>query len=203
MTQALLPEIQASVIVAAQAGDSPAHAAIYAHYSNRIFTLIYRIIPRRSLAEDLLQEVFIEVLREINQFTGIGSFGGWLRSIAVNKCLMQIRSPWHRSMLWLDDSTAGVTFEQQVPAPEIAHALQTDMDAALRRLAPLTRAVVWLHDVEGYTHAEIAKLFGRTTSFSKSQLTRAHLRLREYLTANETPESLPCQSAPQPLSTNS
>jgi RNA polymerase sigma factor (sigma-70 family) len=203
MTQVRLPEIHASVIVAAQAGDSPAHAAIYAHYSNRIFTLIYRIIPRRSLAEDLLQEVFIEVLREINQFAGIGSFGGWLRSIAVNKCLMQIRSPWHRSMLWLDDSSIGLTFEQQVPALDIAHALQTDMDAALRRLPPLTRAVVWLHDVEGYTHAEIAQLFGRTTSFSKSQLTRAHLRLREYLAANETSEPLPCPSATQPLSTNS
>jgi RNA polymerase sigma factor (sigma-70 family) len=202
MAKVHLPEISSSDIAAAQTGDTQAHAAIYTHYANRTFTLIYRLIPRRALAEDLLQEVFIEVLREIRQFNGSGSFGGWLRTIAINKCLMQIRSPWHRSILWLDDSLAGLELEQQVPALDIAHALRADMDAALRRLAPLTRAVVWLHDVEGYTHSEIAQLFGRTTSFSKSQLTRAHQRLRELLTVSET-EPLSCPPVTQPLSTNS
>jgi RNA polymerase sigma-70 factor (ECF subfamily) len=57
-------------------------------------------------------------------------------------------------------------------------------------LPPLTRTVVWLHDVEGYTHAEIARLTGRTVSFSKSQLARAHQRLRELLDPKS--ESLPC-----------
>jgi len=56
-----------------------------------------------------------------------------------------------------------------------------DLEAALRRLTPTARAVLWLHDVEGYTHEEIGGMMGKTASFSKSQLSRAHKRLREWL----------------------
>ncbi len=56
-----------------------------------------------------------------------------------------------------------------------------DLEAALNRLSPVARAVLWLHDVEGYTHEEIGALMGKTASFSKSQLSRAHKRLREWL----------------------
>lgn len=57
-----------------------------------------------------------------------------------------------------------------------------DLDAALASLPSVSRAVVWLHDVEGFTHKEIAALMGRTESFSKSQLSRAYQRLRPMLT---------------------
>ena len=60
-------------------------------------------------------------------------------------------------------------------------ALRMDLEAALERLSETSRAVVWLHDVEGYTHDEIANLMGKTPSFSKSQLARAHQRLRRWL----------------------
>ena len=56
-----------------------------------------------------------------------------------------------------------------------------DLEAALGRLSPLTRSVLWLHDVEGYTHEEIGEMMVKTASFSKSQLSRAHKRLREWL----------------------
>jgi len=60
-------------------------------------------------------------------------------------------------------------------------ALRMDLEAALERLGETSRAVVWLHDVEGYTHDEIAAMMGKTASFSKSQLARAHVRLRVWL----------------------
>ena len=60
-------------------------------------------------------------------------------------------------------------------------ALRMDLEAALERLTETSRAVVWLHDVEGYTHEEIAVMMGKTPSFSKSQLARAHVRLRRWL----------------------
>jgi RNA polymerase sigma-70 factor (ECF subfamily) len=60
-------------------------------------------------------------------------------------------------------------------------ALRMDLEAALERLSETSRAVVWLHDVEGYTHEEIAGMMGKTPSFSKSQLARAHHRLRRWL----------------------
>jgi RNA polymerase sigma-70 factor (ECF subfamily) len=59
--------------------------------------------------------------------------------------------------------------------------LRMDLEAALERLSETSRAVVWLHDVEGYTHEEIAEMMGKTPSFSKSQLARAHARLRRWL----------------------
>ena len=60
-------------------------------------------------------------------------------------------------------------------------ALRMDREAARERLGETSRAVVWLHDVEGYTHEEIAGMMGKTVSFSKSQLARAHTRLRRWL----------------------
>ena len=67
---------------------------------------------------------------------------------------------------------------------------QMDLEQALARLHPRSRAVVWLYDVEGYTHAEIAQLMGQTVSFSKSQLSRAHERLQQLLQQENGPE--PC-----------
>jgi RNA polymerase sigma-70 factor (ECF subfamily) len=204
-----MPDIEPAVIAAAQAGDTHAHGAIYALYSNRLFTLIYRLVQRRAMAEDLLQEVFIEVLRSVSSYRGTGPFGGWLRTIAVHKCLRQLRSPWHRSVLWLDDTLAQVDAEHQTPPLDAALSMQSELAAALRHLTPVSRAVVWLHDVEGYTHSEISQQLGRTTSFSKSQLARAHARLRELLNTHQThsqprhEEPPVCTSVTQPLSTNS
>ena len=195
------PEIDPGILAAAKNGDDRAHGAIYSRYSSRIFTLIYRLIPRRAQAEDLLHDTFVEVLRSIGSYSGTGSFEGWLRSIAVNKCLMHLRSPWHRSLSWLDDS---LIRSHEVDLSQVTLdatlAAQTELEAALRQLAPISRAVVWLHDVEGYTHGEIGRALGRTTSFSKSQLARAHERLRELLIQRD--ETLSCTSVTHSLSTS-
>lgn len=186
------PDFDVAMILAAQQGDDRAHAAIYSRYATRIFTLIYRLVPRRAQAEDLLHDTFVEVLRSIGSYSGLGSFEGWLRSIAVNKCLMQLRSPWHRSRAWIDESLLRNTELDTAPALDTSLSDQTELAAAMSALAPISRAVVWLHDVEGYTHGEIAQALGRSVSFSKSQLARAHERLREILiTREETPSCAP------------
>ena len=69
-----------------------------------------------------------------------------------------------------------------------------DLDSALANLPSVARAVVWLHDVEGFTHKEIAALMGKTESFSKSQLSRAYQRLRPMLEADQ--EGLGAEGAP-------
>jgi RNA polymerase sigma factor (sigma-70 family) len=174
--------VPAEVIDAARAGDTRAHEGIFRACQRPVYTLIRRLISRPSVAEDLFQDTFVEILRSIRTYSGEGSFGGWVRSIAVNKCLMYLRSPWHRSLLWLDDD-AQRTAELIEPSggPEQGADSRADLVQALAALPALTRTVVWLHDVEGYTHSEIARLLGRTPSFSKSQLSRAHARLRVIL----------------------
>jgi RNA polymerase sigma-70 factor (ECF subfamily) len=191
-------DITPELIRRAAAGDASAHEAIFRAYQRPVYSLIRRLISRTAVADDLFQEVFVEILRSIGSYTGQGAFGGWVRSIAVSKCLMYLRSPWHRSLLWLDAEAQDEAAEipDRGATPEGEATLHADLERAMAELPALTRSVVWLHDVEGYTHGEIARLMGRTTSFSKSQLARAHVRLRELL--DPTPESVPCT----PLSTN-
>jgi RNA polymerase sigma-70 factor (ECF subfamily) len=166
----------------ARTGDENACEAIYRAFERPVRTLARRLVPRRAAAEDLAQDVFVEVLASLYQFDGRGSFAGWIRSITVRKCLMHLRSPWHRSLSWFDargestglDGVQAAGFTGADPA-------QLDLERALARLTCAARAVVWLHDVEGYTHAEIGALLGGTPSLSKSRLARAHARLRELL----------------------
>jgi RNA polymerase sigma factor (sigma-70 family) len=189
--------VSSEIIEAARAGDARAHEEIFRACRRPVYSLIRRLIPRAATADDLFQDTFVEILRNIGHYSGEGSFGGWVRSIAVSKCLMHLRSPWHRSLSWLDDDpNATADLMESAAGPDVLTESQEDLSRALATLPPLTRTVVWLHDVEGYTHTEIARQMGRSTSFSKSQLARAHARLRELLEIK--PESLSCT----PVSTN-
>lgn len=177
-------EVAAEVVRAARAGEPWAHEAIYRACRRPVYTLIRRLVVRTAIADELFQETFVEVLRNIRAYSGEGAFGGWVRSIAVNKCLMYLRSPWHRSLLYLGNDEQSAPPDMLLDGashPDVQAQASVDVERALAALPALTRSVVWLHDVEGYTHAEIGRLLGRTTSFSKSQLARAHVRLRELL----------------------
>jgi RNA polymerase sigma factor (sigma-70 family) len=175
----------------ARRGEAAACEAIYRAYEVPVRTLARRLVSRRAVAEDLAQDVFVEVLAKLGQFDGRGSFAGWLRAITVNRCLMHLRSPWQRGVRWLESGGAeDAGPAQDEPTPDGGDRL--DLERALARLAPVPRAVVWLHDVEGFTHAEIGTLLGGSTSFSKSQLARAHECLRGLLEPNGV-ES-PCMS---------
>jgi RNA polymerase sigma-70 factor (ECF subfamily) len=185
MTRLIEIEFDPVVLRAAQTGDSQARAELYRAFSRATYALIRRLIPRQPVADDLFQDTFVEVLQSLPAFRGEAPLGAWIRRVAVSKCLMHLRSPWHRSLLWLDqlageDANPG-TAALPVGRVETDAALQIDLECALAHLPGQSRAVVWLYDVEGYTHEEIAALFGKSVSFSKSQLMRAHLKLRELL----------------------
>lgn len=186
----------------ARTGDPTAQEAIYRVFERPVRTLARRLVANPSTAEDVAQDVFVDVLTRLHQFEGRGSFAGWVRTIAVTRCLMHLRSPWQRSRRWLSgivaDASEAVDVDLAATATgHLVHGDQAaaiDLERALATLADTPRAVVWLHDVEGYTHREIAALFGATPSFSKSQLARAHERLRVALQADGAHE--PCIPAP-------
>ncbi len=165
----------------ARAGEIDALEAIYCSFAPGVTTLARRLLGRLTAAEDLAQDVFVDVLIKLDQYDGRGSFAGWVRRITVTKCLMQLRSPWRRGLRLVTPVGAERAPSSDEPiAPEGAE-LDLDLERALDRLGETARLVVWLHDVEGYTHAEIGTLLGGTSSLSKSQLARAHERLRELL----------------------
>ena len=162
-----------TVLARARAGDVAALEAIYRSFERPVYNLARRICRTTEDAEDVLQETFFEVCRSIRTFRGDGSLWGWVRTIAASKALMRLRRNKYRDTDELEDELA--------PARREDTALRMDLEAALERLGETSRAVVWLHDVEGYTHEEIAAMMNRTASFSKSQLARAHARLRRWL----------------------
>jgi RNA polymerase sigma-70 factor (ECF subfamily) len=171
------------VIVRARCGEESAQAAIYTGLGPATFGLIRRIVGSRALAEDLFQDTMMTVFERLESFRGEAPLGAWVRRIAVTKCLMYLRSPWHRARLVIDrNDEDSASARQELPAlitPD-TRAEHHDVERGLATLSPTARAVVWLYDVEGYSHEEIAQAFGRTVSFSKSQLARAHARLRDW-----------------------
>jgi RNA polymerase sigma factor (sigma-70 family) len=188
--------LPADVLARARAGDDASLAAIYRAFEVPVRTLARRIVVPRAAADDVAQDIFVDVITRLHQYDGRGSFAGWVRSIAVTRCLMHLRSPWQRSRRWLDDATRTLDdlVDQSPGARRVADGADAlDLERALARLGANARAVVWLHDVEGYTHAEIGAHFGATASFSKSQLARAHERLRELL--HVEPQEATCKAA--------
>jgi RNA polymerase sigma-70 factor (ECF subfamily) len=158
---------------AARRGDPAAQEALYRAFEGQVYGLARRICRTREDAEDVVQETFMEVFRSLPRFRGEGSLWGWVRTIASSKALMRLRRNKYRDADELMDDMA--------LAGKDSPGLRMDLEAALERLGDTSRAVVWLHDVEGYTHDEIAQMMGKTVSFSKSQLARAHARLRRWL----------------------
>lgn len=190
MTAFIDTDLPDATLVRARAGDCSAQADIYRAFERPVRNLARRLLANRVAADDVAHDVFVDVLTRLHQFEGRGSFAGWVRSIAVTRCLMHLRSPWQRSRRWLAgvaadafDAQPGEGPVETAPTTYTDHASLIDLERALASLNDTARAVVWLHDVEGYTHAEIAHLFGATPSFSKSQLARAHERLRTTLQA--------------------
>lgn len=168
------------LVASARSGDAAALEAVYAATSGPVYTLLRRLVRRPAIAEELLQETFVDVLEHIGAYEGRCPLPAWIRAVAVNRALMYLRSPWHRGLEWLDKDPGGA---DRLPALHTdPHApLDAGLERALMTLPAITRAVVWLHDVEGLTHADIGFALGRTPSFSKSQLSRAHRRLRALL----------------------
>jgi len=162
----------------AKSGDTDALERLYRAYEGTVYSLARRMCRTAEDAEDVLQETFFEVCRSIPRFRGTegGSLTAWIKRIAASKALIRHRAARYRDADPLDDEMGEMVGEK---AQDVG--LQLDLETALARLSDTSRAVVWLHDVEGYTHEEIAEQMGKTVSFSKSQLARAHTRLKKML----------------------
>ncbi|MFK8030720.1 MAG: RNA polymerase sigma factor [Gammaproteobacteria bacterium] len=168
--------IEEAVLAGCRKGDNAAHAQLFAAFSTAVFTLALRLTGSRPVADEVVQDTFIEVLTKIGQYRGDAPIGAWVRRIAVNKALAQLRSPWHKR---------GESLVPDLETCDIDQSVSLDLSACLQHLGPTARSVLWLHDVEGYTHKEIAAFMEKTVSFSKSQLSRAHQKLNAWAVAEQ------------------
>jgi RNA polymerase sigma-70 factor (ECF subfamily) len=173
-------EIDHAVIAALKRGERNAAEAVYRSLSTAVYTLARRLMVDVQQAKEVTQDTFIDVIERAWTVESPAAFVGWVRAVAVNHCLMRLRSPWHQRR-----APGGVEADRDVASDAGRLERLTDLERALAQLAPETRFVVWMHDVEGHTHAEIAALVGRTASYSKSQLMRAYAQLTAWSSTND------------------
>lgn len=168
-------ELDEVTLARARRGSVRACERIYRAYHRPAYSVAFRIAHCPETAQEIAQEAFITAFRKIRQFRGDAPFWGWLRRVVVNHAISTIRRNQRHDAVELQD------FHEPEPPRQEQLGLAMDLEAALGLLGPEDRAVVWLHDVEGYNHKEIADLFGKTESFSKTRLSRARGRLRDLL----------------------
>lgn len=164
------------LIQQAQEGDPRAIRELYRLYSPRVYAVVKRLAGDDALAEDWAQEAWVRAFRALGTFRGEAHFSTWLHRIAVNSALHGKR--------WRDRRTVrDAPLEDTVPM-HIVHEdalLRVKLERAIATLPERMRQVLVLHDVEGFTHEDIAEFLGVTAGTSKSQLFKARARMRELL----------------------
>ena len=151
-----------------------------AHH-RRVYAVCLRMLGNAAEAEDLTQEVFLQVFRKLGTFRGESAFSTWLHRLTVNSVLMHFRKRRsRREQLTEDGEVPERPISQSVPrSSNLLDRLA--LDEAILKLSPGYRAVFILHDVEGLQHVEIAEIRGCSVGTSKSQLHKARLKLRRLL----------------------
>lgn len=158
-------------------GDEDALRAIWQQHAPHIDALVRRLVGDPDQAADVAQEVWIQIFRALPTYRGDSQFSTWAHRIAVNRTLNALRSLRRhgKAEVELEEDTAIVEHDGD------RSMLAQTIDEAVQRLSPGARAVFVLHDVEGYTHEEIAAELGITSGGSKSQLFKARAKLRRLL----------------------
>jgi RNA polymerase sigma factor (sigma-70 family) len=171
-----LPELT-DILRACQRGDRTAQRMLFEQYKNKMFGVCLRYADSREDAEDILQEGFVKVFRDLHQFRNVGSLEGWVRKVMVNTALQYVRKQ-RKLQPFADFDAVEYTLATEAEEPfdqdlvkKILHLMQ--------QMPIGFRTVLNLYVMEGYTHPEIAEELGISVGTSKSQLARAKRHLRE------------------------
>jgi len=174
------PADEYALVRAAVAGDTAAYERIYHRHSPRLYAVLWRLCGGQAArAEDALQEAFLQAWRALPGFRFESGLGTWLHRLAVNAALMELRASAVRDAA--DSGDAGWDLLASVPAVDRCAGTTLDLERALATLPPRARAVLVLHDIEGWKHQEIADQLQMAVGSSKAQLHRARGLLRARL----------------------
>jgi RNA polymerase sigma-70 factor (ECF subfamily) len=157
------------------AGDPKMQEALYQKYAAKMYAVCLRYAGNNDDAQDLLQEGFIKVFRNLEKFRHEGSFEGWMRRVFVNTSIEQYRKKVHMNSIsekeeWgIEDASVSV----------LDQLAERDIIQLVQDLSPGYRAVFNLYVIEGYSHKEIGELLSISEGTSKSQLARAKAILQK------------------------
>ncbi|HVX39740.1 MAG TPA: sigma-70 family RNA polymerase sigma factor [Gemmatimonadaceae bacterium] len=171
-------EHESLVIRRAIDGDEGALRALWTRHAPHIDMVVRRLVGGDAdLAADIAQEVWIQIFRALPSYRGESQFGTWAHRIAVNRTLNALRRSRRLASLETEVNEDSAAIEPDADRSFVAQSIAE----AAAQLSPGARAVFMLHDVEGYTHEEIAEALGITAGGSKSQLFKARAKLRKLL----------------------
>jgi RNA polymerase sigma-70 factor (ECF subfamily) len=161
------------LIIKCKNQDAKAQEALYRKYSNTLFSICLKYSPNYAEAQDNLQDSFLTIFRQIEQFKGSGSFEGWIKRITVNTALQKYRK----------QRVFDITNEEQIEDEDvIVEDNSIPLDFLLKIIQELPdryRLVFTMYVLDGYTHREIAEMLGISDGTSKSNLARARMILKQ------------------------
>lgn len=164
------------------AGDGLAFEELYRRHYRRVYALTLRMMGNPTEAEDMTQDVFLQLFNKIGMFRGESAFTTWLHRMTVNQVLMHFRKKSTRSELLTDEGETPVQIVQGTANPGAMPVIdRISLENALNDLPVGYRTVFVLHDIEGYEHYEVAEMLGIAEGTSKSQLHKARLKLRQLI----------------------
>jgi RNA polymerase sigma-70 factor (ECF subfamily) len=170
-------ETDAAIVRRAIDGDERAMRLLWNQHAPHVDAIVRRLAGDPDLAEDIAQEVWIQIFRALPSWRGDAKFSTWIHRVAINRTLNALRRVKRLAAAETAIEEDSAVVEQDAERSMLAQSIE----AAARQLAPGARTVFLLHDVEGYTHEEIAAELGITAGGSKSQLFKARAKLRRLL----------------------
>src|SRR6266853_1908123 len=183
--------VEESILVQrARQGELESYDDLVKRYQERIYATLYHMTSNHEDANDLAQEAFIKGFHALKSFKGGSSFYTWVYRIAVNKTINFLKQRKNKSHLSLDDLDFNAEHDpdlmalisEKTPRREINLAeLQEKLNAAMQKLSEPHRLVVTLHDVQGMSHEEIAKIMDCNIGTVRSRLFYARQQLQAYL----------------------
>ena len=183
----VLPVVERSQLSDYAVARTAAHGAmagigdLYMRHNRQVYSICLRMIGNATEAEDLTQEVFVQLLRKIDSFRGDSQFTTWLYRVTVNQVLMHLRRRRSQTESHDDVELAAAKSKRGRQSVVTPVADRLDLKAAFSHLPPGCQTVFLLFDVEGYNHEEIAKILGCSVGNSKSQLHKARKKLKRLL----------------------
>ena len=178
MDQRTTDEHEADLIRRARWGQRDAFAQLYAAHARAVHALAFRLTGDAAAAEDITQDTFVRLLRFVGGFREGAPLRPWLKRVAANLAIDRLRRERPQAFDPFDD--------EHGPEPDAGPAPHAESSGLLRRLPPLARTLVWLHEMEGWSHQELGRRFGHSESWSKSIVSRALTRLRSELEGETT-----------------
>lgn len=158
-------------------GNRKSQKKLYDLYSPTLYSICLKILKDKTNAEDVLQEAFIKIFNKLEQYSGDGSFEGWLKRITFNTAIENLRKIQRGASICLDEVPVGVTTCNQLSALDKLY--EKDLIGITHQLSDGYRDVFHLFAVQGYSHNEIATKFEIAEGTSKSQYSRAKSILRK------------------------